>query len=413
MMMDVFLHPSSWTAIHVVTAVIAGLTAIVCMLSAVVLMHHAISDHQRRGNRQRFVDATDVLVPAVVHCQTTEELEQAAKGAERRFGRRAVALVLRQTRTGLRGEAANRVSTVLERSGTVARLVRGVSSKREWLRVVSVKGLGECGGEVARHALSAALEDRSPEVRSAAREALVSDASFGAVRAAIRSFLTDSDRNSARMRSFYARLATNSPAELLELLRSDVLQGADRKLPLEALGDAQVVQALPLAIMHLVDQDAELRATAARVLGRIGTPGELPSLAFLLRDDIWFVRAAAARAISSLFEQMKNVDSPQICELLAACLGDSAWWVRANAARALSHAGQRGAMLLLHVAEGEDRYARDAALATLALTPLTAPARARFAIAIQYASGRMDTIPTPEAAARMRPIAEIARGGVE
>jgi HEAT repeat protein len=409
-MIDLFLNPASWTAIHVVTAVIASLTATVCLLSVVVLIHHALSDHQRRGNRQRFVDATEDLVPAVVRCHSVEELVQAAADAETRFGRRAVALALRQIRTGLRGEAANRVSAVLEKSGAVARLARGISSKREWLRIVSVKGLGECGGDRARQALNAALDDRSPEVRSMAREALVSDSTFGAVRAAIRSFLSDPDRNSARMRSFYARLATHAPSELLELLRGDVLQGADRKLPLEALGDAQVVQALPLAIVHLVDHDAELRATAARVLGRIGTPGELPSLAYLLGDDTWFVRAAAARAISSLFEQMTSVDSPQILERLTAGLADSAWWVRANAARALSNAGQRGAMLLLHVAEGEDRYARDAALATLALTPLTAAARARFSIAVQYASGRTDAPPTPEGAATRRPISTLAHG---
>jgi len=275
---------------------------------------------------------------------------------------------------------------VLERSGSVSTLAAGAVSKREWLRVVSVKGLGECGGEVARNALSAAMADRSPEVRSAAREALVGDGSFGAVRAAITSFLQESDKNPARMRSFYAKLSTTAPAELLELLRANVLKGGDRKLPLEALGDAQVHQALPLALMHAADPDAELRATAARVLGRIGTPGELPSLSHMLGDDSWFVRAAAARAISSIFERMKDVDSASICSLLAARLADPAWWVRANAARALSKAGARGALLLLHVAEGTDRYARDAALATLAVTPLSDGARARFAVAVKHAS---------------------------
>ena len=368
---------------RIVLASIVVLSALVFLLSLVVLVHHAASDRRRRNNRRRFVEATNVLLPVVMTCRTTDELMEAVLEARDRFGRRAVMLVLRETRNGLRGEAAQRVSEVLERTGTVAAVAAGLSSKREWVRLTAVKALGECGGATARQALSLAMNDRSSEVRSAAREALISDGSFGAVHAAINAFLHDPDKTAPQMRSFYARLATHAPGELLELLRKDVLTGADRKWPLEALGDAEVQQALPIALMHVSDRDAELRASAARVLGRIGTAGELAVLPYLLADPVWFVRAAAARAVAALFDRVDRAATSSLCELLALRVADDSWWVRANAARALARAGERGAMLLLHVAEGDDRYARDTALATLAVTPMSDGGQARFRIALK------------------------------
>jgi hypothetical protein len=60
--------------------------------------------------------------------------------------------------------------------------------------------------------------------------------------------------------------------------------------------------------------------------------------------------------------------------------------VRANAARALARAGEEGLAVLFAAAEGRDRYARDAALAALAMANLD-PARVARLRAIAGAGG--------------------------
>jgi hypothetical protein len=59
-------------------------------------------------------------------------------------------------------------------------------------------------------------------------------------------------------------------------------------------------------------------------------------------------------------------------EALGGCLNDSSWWVRSNAARSLSHEGDAGFAILCRAIEGDDPYARDAALAALATLRVTA-----------------------------------------
>jgi len=70
--------------------------------------------------------------------------------------------------------------------------------------------------------------------------------------------------------------------------------------------------------------------------------------------------------------------------LLGGCLGDSSWWVRANAARALSRSGRAGVGVLFSAAEAHDRYARDSALAALALANLNAEEKMRLRYIIEH-----------------------------
>jgi HEAT repeat protein len=138
---------------------------------------------------------------------------------------------------------------------------------------------------------------------------------------------------------------------------------------------------LPLARGRLSAADAELRATAVRVLGKLADEHSLAALTSCLDDPEWFVRAAAARVFESIPADARALKA------LRASLSDRAWWVRSNAAHSLSRQGERGMQILLDVVEGEDRYARDAAIAALALATLTPALKLRLEYILERMSG--------------------------
>ena len=113
-------------------------------------------------------------------------------------------------------------------------------------------------------------------------------------------------------------------------------------------------------VFTLSSEDAELRVTAVRALGKLAAAEHREPIVERLRDPAWFVRAAAARALQSSGEDAAVDDA------LGQALRDSEWWVRANAARSLARRGETGVARLAAALEGDDRYARDAALSALA-----------------------------------------------
>jgi len=383
---------------------------IVVALSAVVLIHHLWSDRIRRGNRERFEGAATFLAPYLVTVDSN--IEDMVDVARKRFGDRAVGLVLRRARFDLKGPVSFRISSALVDIGAVDELIRESSSRRDWKRVGAARGLGECGGEKARAVLmDLAINDPIGEVRRAAREGLLAEHVPEATKVAVESFLQDLPRRAGWRRSFYARLAAVSAPDLLHLIQSGQLESSEEKLALEALGDAGAIDALPLAIGHCSANQPELRATGIRVVGKLGGEPELPLVIRALEDDAWFVRAAAARSIewmlgSRLIDLKDSGLQKESTTLLGRCLADSSWWVRANAARALARSGREGATTLFGAAEGQDRYARDSALAALALANLTPDQKMRLRYIIsnlpeaetQEQSGALEkTVPMQEA----------------
>ena len=357
------------------------LTAIVVVLALTVFGHHIYSDNERRRNRERFEAAASFLAPFLV--AGDQQLMTHVFQARARFGDRAVSLVLRRSRYDIRGESSAAITAALTEMGAVARLIEEYRSKRDWKRAAAVRGLGECGGEEARQVLIQASRDTSGEVRRAAREGLLIDGTAESIQIAIASFLEDLPRRAGWRKSFYARLASISPDQLIELVKSQKLQPTEEKLALEALGDTSAQEALPLAIERVHSADPETRATAARVVGKLGGATEIRLIHEALNDDAWFVRAAAARALEWMLgtRAMGRSHPAEVAPSLSALgarLLDNSWWVRANAARALSYGGAHGIDLLFRASEGEDAYARDASLAALAMAELDPSARERL-----------------------------------
>ena len=364
------IQPTFRDPMLILTRGVVLLFIAVVLLSMIVVLHHVVTDRRRRRNRLRFESAALTLAPYLV--ATSRNLDGAVAAARLNAGDRAVALVLRKIRYDLKDELAERASAALNNMGEVRRLLHEAKSRRDWRRLAAMRALGECGGARSRKALiEAAANDKSDDVRCAAREGLLHDATAEALNAAIESFVNSFPRRAGARRSFYTRLAFVSEQQMAMLMRSGRLPASEQKLALEAIGDVGRRSALALAKEHLMSHDAELRATAIRVIGRVGADGEMRMAIRALDDSEWYVRAAAARSLESMLTAgatpAASSQRQNACERLSAHLTDSSWWVRANSARALAHAGEEGAERLRGATQSEDSYARDAAVAALAI----------------------------------------------
>lgn len=366
-----------WTA-AIAVVVLCILTV---LLAASVIGHHLVSDRNRRRNRERFEGSADVLAPVLVG--PGADLMDAVRESIRRYGKRATGLVLRRARLDLRGGAADRISNVLDDIGVTAELIAALRSRRDWKREHAARGLGEAGGEKALRALIETANDESAMVRRAARESLLMLRDPEGIHVAIASFLRDLPRRSGWRRAFYSRLSAVDPLELLRLIRSGNLETAEVKLALEALGDAGTQAALSVAAEMLDRPEPELRATAARVIGKLDRVEFIPRLTEALQDDAWFVRATVARSFEWILSaketsRMDPASRSAAVEGLAKHLADRNWWVRANASRALAREGTIGRQRLFAAAAGSDSYAADAALAALAIVELPPSENSRF-----------------------------------
>lgn len=357
---------------------VVWLFIIVVVLSIIVVVHHVVTERQRHLKRLRFESAALTLAPHLV--ALSSNLDREISATRLRCGDRAVALVLRKSRYDLKGELADRASTILDEIGEISRVLHEARSRRDWRRLGAVRALGECGGARARKALiHAAAHDRSDDVRGAAREGLLYDGTDDAVRVAVESFVKAPPQRDGARHSFYIRLAAASEQQMTALMRSGLLAVGEQKLALEAMGDVGRRSTLTLAKDHLLGPDAEMRATAIRVIGKGGGEGEIRMTIRALDDDEWYVRAAAARALECLLNLRPAASATlrqTALERLQRRLSDPAWWVRANSARALAHAGEEGRVLLRSGMESGDAFARDASFAALGMVgelPVIAP----------------------------------------
>jgi HEAT repeat protein len=356
----------AFQAIIICVLILAALAALAC---AMLVAHHGFTSIRRRRRGDQVERAALFLAP---HIAAGDTLGAAVADSRGRHGAWATSIVLREARLRATPERAALLSSTLFEMGEVARLTKLARSSRAWRRSQAVRELGQCGGSEALAVLQEATRDPSAEVRRAAREGLLGDGRPTSVRAGIRAYLEDGRIGSASKRSFYAQLAATAGDALRDLLRGGTLSPDEEKLALEAMGDARNPDVLPMARERLTAPDPELRATAARVVGKLADQESSAVLRRLLDDEEWYVRAAAAKAFASLAQD----DSSQ--RRLAGLLEDEVWWVRANAAHALAQHGDEGMDTLLAAIDGQDNYSRDAALAALGLVIVTPGARQRL-----------------------------------
>lgn len=128
-----------------------------------------------------------------------------------------------------------------------------------------------------------------------------------------------------------------------------------RPVLIEALILSGKILALPLVRLALTAEENELRIAAFKAAATSRLSLSERELLAGLEDEVWPVRAQAAKAIAGA----KAINLiPQLCR----ALGDDQWWVRLNSAQALVQMGSSGVEALMHVSNfAQDRFARDVA----------------------------------------------------
>jgi HEAT repeat protein len=263
----------------------------------------------------------------------------------------------------LRGAGRAYLMRLAKDLGLVDKYLGALRSQRRWRRARAAESLGYFGGEEAVRPLGELLSDKDETIRAVAARALARIGSDEAVGLLAQTLDAPSELTRLRVAENLERVGHPAIGPLVASLK-DVSSLDTEHLhgPIMAtqvlgyLRASEAREALRQAARE--GRKSNLRAQATLALGKIGDPEDLPSLLESARDESWPVRAQAANALGMIGE----VSTVPTRKKLAA---DEQWWVRLNAAKALVNMGPEGEKALLELLQGDDRYARDRAAATL------------------------------------------------
>lgn len=216
----------------------------------------------------------------------------------------------------LRGSARGRIAAFFERRGDVDRTRSKLVARRALKRAVAARALGDMGSVSAMPPLLDVLvEDSDRDVRTAAAYSL-------------------------------GRLgAADAVPALVDALVRRSIPRASAGRALADIGPA----AVPSLVGLLRDDDLEIRAWAAELIGLLGDPGDASHLLERLHDASAEVRERSARALGRL-------GAEEAADALRAALDDRVPGVRAAAAFGLGRLGDRDAVDLLLAQAREDSF---------------------------------------------------------
>jgi len=270
---------------------------------------------------------------------------------------RALEALARSLLPKLRGRDRDALARLLDLRGTVAVAHRHTRSRRASVRARAGEFLGQTGTAASVPDLVSLLRDANPRVRVAAARALGQLGDPAALSALL-----------ARVEGTHP-LPVDVVADAVVAIRdcpvSILRQGsgsasvAMRALSVELLGRFQALAAADDVVEILrSDPSPEVRARAARCLGRMGSPRAVEPLVACLDGSPAPVRIQALSALG-------EIGAPEALPVLRATLLGPSRQLSEVAAGALEALGPPGLRLLEHVADGRGQAA-DAAATVLA-----------------------------------------------
>ena len=257
----------------------------------------------------------------------------------------------------LRGAGREYLMRLAEDLGLVCRYLRALRSRRRWRRARAAESLGYFGGAKAIESLGELLSDDDETIRAVAARALARIGSDRAVQLLVQTLDNPSDLTRLRVAENLERLGYLTVRPLSGALLALGTDGA--LMAAQVLGNLRARDARPAlgsALLHAWNEDVRAQATLA--LGKIGDPQDVPLILRSAQSPSWPVRAQAANALGLIGE----VSTIPVLKEMAT---DGEWWVRLNVAKALANMGPEGEKALLELLQGDDRYVRDRAAATL------------------------------------------------
>jgi HEAT repeat protein len=226
-----------------------------------------------------------------------------------------------------------------------------------WKRRLALVALGRTRAPEAVPALAEALEAADEETRIAAVRGLGRTGLFEAAIPILDHLLLGSLAIPEHaVKNALASCCSSSPQILLRYLKQAKRPVAE--LLARVLAELATPDFGEDLILLASENDAEVRASAARALGHAQPSFALPVLSVLVRDKEWFVRLRAVVALASIDHRAR------IRPLLHA-LCDSNRFVRQRAAWALAQIGSNLEHILSQVVETQDNYALQAFISEL------------------------------------------------
>jgi hypothetical protein len=317
--------------------VTAALTVMAAALIAALigLIVWRVVDEVRFLRRQRIISRYRPLVHALLAPEPSSEALQRLVATPVRHR----SVLSDQLLAALRlttGDVVPRLREAAAQLGLTARWTRSMHDRRWWVRAEAIRALGLIREEERVPALLESLDDPHEEVRAAAVDALgrIGDPRCGT---ALLARLRDDSRHQ-RARVLEAIRALG-PSMIPVLLAHTDEHPADAAMTADVLGTVGGTAALERLLGWSGSDDAAVRAAALRAIGSIGVDDR--SFFFALRgldDTAADVRAMAARALGRSRRQ-------SAVSWLAAHLDDE-WLVAAHCATGLRGLGRPGAAAL-------------------------------------------------------------------
>lgn len=327
------------------TSVILALWAVLSVVSLLVL--RVLRERQAR-RRAEMRDRLKASLSALL----AEDATVPAKPETTGHGFLAVALELLMQ---VEGETRDRLVELMRCNGAEGRLRRALRRLNQSKRIAAAEALRFFPSLENQEALLAALRDKDGDVRIAAAASLIAQGApvplgsllpqltrKGAMPVRLGQILRDYCDRDADAVAVVAR-----DASLHAFIRAKAVE------TLAATGDARHVSAIQSLVLS---PEPDLRAAALRAFGKLPNPRSRDAIAMCLRDESWFVRAAAADTAGRL-------GLYELVPLLVPLVDDDEWWVRFRASEALETLDAAGRSALREMAKlGSDRQRRQAAL---------------------------------------------------
>ena len=254
-------------------------------------------------------------------------------------------------------EEAERLTRFLRETGLLDARIVEARKLRGWRRRKALAALGRTRAPEAIAALADSLESRDEETRTAAVRGLgrtglpeageailkcLSERGLDVPAPALQNALHSCCRTRPGLLVAYLKWAASETRELLARVLAEIAS--------EELGDDLLLLA--------DDKLPELRASAARALGRAKVQGAFEALERLARDPEWFVRLRAVTALASF-------PHPRALQILLNAICDANRYVRLRAAGSLVRQQPEILEVLHQVVARRDSYALQAMISEL------------------------------------------------
>jgi len=342
----------------VITGEVAAATAALCAASSALVAVGKSPFPRSAKRRPGGVDAE--IRPILFRAIDEGHLDDAVLDGLSAAQHQALEAQARALLPSLRGEDRDTLGRLLDRLGTVDAARRLARSKRAVVRAEAGEFLGESGTPEALRDLLDLLQDSDPKVRWSAARGLGRLGDPSAVPVLLSSL--------EGARAVPVDVVADAVFEIRDCPVSLLRQGltspsvSTRAVTVELLGRFQALAAAD-EVVHLLDQDpsVEVRARAARSLGRMGSPRATRALLMSVNDGPAAMRAQAIWALG-------EIGAPEALPVLRATVLGPSRHLAELAADALAAMGPPGLDVLIELAAGDGPPAANAKR-TLAAQP--------------------------------------------